>query len=130
MLTNHSSLLKTALRVDGAVSSLLGIICLLFSKAVAGFLGIPASWIILALGMGVIVYAIELFLAARAEPVNLGIAKFAVYGNLIWVLASAALIFANLVPFTTAGKWAVAILADVVLVFAIFQYLGLRRLAK
>lgn len=130
MLTNNSSLLKTALLVDGAVSFLLGIICLLFSKAIAGFLGIPASWIILALGMGVIVYAIELFLAARAEPVNLGIAKFATYGNLAWVLASAVLIFANLLPFPTTGKWAFAVLADVVLVLAIFQYLGLRRLVK
>lgn len=129
MLANNSSLLKTALLVDSAVCFLGGIACLLSSKAIAGFLGISASWIILALGAGVVAYAIEVFLAARAEPLNMGIARFAAYGNLVWVLASAVLIFANLVPFTTAGKWAIAIVADVVLVLAIFQHVGLRRAA-
>jgi hypothetical protein len=69
-------------------------------------------------------------LAARSEPVNTGIARFAVYADLAWVVGSAVLIFANLVPFTTAGKWTIAIIADVVLVFAILQYVGLRRVAR
>jgi len=77
-----------------------------------------------------IVYGVEIYLGARAEPVHMGIAKFAVYADLAWVLGSAVLVFANLVPFTTAGKWAIAIIADVVLVFAILQYVGLRRVAR
>lgn len=130
MLANNSPLLRNALRLDSAFSFISGLAFLLFSKAIAGFLGVSASWVILAIGAGVIVYAVELYLAARAEPVHLGIARFAAYGNLVWVLASAVLIFANIVPFTTAGKWAIAIVADIVLVLGIFQYLGLRRLAK
>ncbi|RPI96371.1 MAG: hypothetical protein EHM40_01545 [Chloroflexi bacterium] len=130
MLANNSPLLKNALRLDSAFSFLSGLAFLLFSKAIASFLGMSASRVILAIGVGVIVYAVELYLAARAEPVHTGIARFAVYGNLVWVLGSAVLIFANIVPFTTAGKWAIAIVADIVLVFGIFQYLGLRRLAK
>ena len=130
MLANHSSLLKNTLFGNSAFSFISGIAFLLFSKAIAGFLGLSASWIILALGVGLIVYGIEIYLAARAESVNTGIAKFAVYADLAWVLGSAVLIFANLVPFTTAGKWAIAIIADIVLIFAILQYVGLRRLAR
>jgi hypothetical protein len=130
MVTNNSSLLKTALFADSAICFAGGIACLFFSKAIAGFLGIAASWIILALGVGVTVYAVEAYLVARAEPVKIGFAKFAAYGNLVWVLGSAVLIFANLVPFTTAGKWTIALIADTVLVLAIFEYLGLRRAAK
>lgn len=130
MLKNNSSLLKKALLADSEICFISGIACVLFSRAIAGFLGVSASWIILALGAGVIVYAVEVFLAARAEPVNMGIARFAAYGNLVWVLASAVLIFANLIPFTTAGKWTIALVADVVLVLGIFQYVGLRRLAR
>ena len=130
MLANNSSLLKNALFGDSAFSFISGLAFLLFSKAIASLLGVSASWIIPAIGVGVIVYAIEIYLAARAEPVHMGIARFAVYGNLVWVLGSALLIFANLVPFSTAGKWTIAIIADVVLVFAIFQYIGLRRVAK
>jgi len=130
MLASNSSLLKNALFIDSVFSFTSGAAFLLFSKAVASLLGVSASWIIPAIGVGVIVYALEIYLAARAEPVNTGIARFAVYGNLVWVLGSAVLIFANLIPFSTAGKWTIAIIADVVLVFAIFQYIGLRRLAK
>ena len=130
MVTNNSSLLKNALFIDSVTSFLIGIACLLFSKAVASFLGVSASWIILALGVGIIVYAIEVYLGARAEPVHMGIAMFAAYGNLVWVLGSAVLIFANLVPLTMAGKWAIAIAADIVLVFAILQHIGLRRVAQ
>jgi hypothetical protein len=130
MLANQSSLLKNTLFGNSAFSFLSGVVCLLFSRAIASFLGVSASWIVLALGVGLIVYGIEIFLAAKAEPVDTGIAKFAVYADLAWVLGSVILIFANLVPLTTAGKWTIAIVADVVLVFAILQYIGLRRLAR
>ena len=130
MLANQSSLLKNTLFGNSAFSFLSGVACLLFSGAIASFLGVSASWIIRALGVGLIVYGIEILLAARAEPVNTGIARFAVYADLAWVLGSAVLIFANLVPLTTAGKWAIAIVADIVLVFAILPYVGLRRLTR
>jgi hypothetical protein len=129
MFANHSSLLKNTLFGNSAFSFISGVACLLFSGAIASFLGLSTSWIVLALGVGLIVYGVEIFLAARAEPVNTGIATFAVYADLAWVLGSAILIFANLIPLTTAGKWAIAIVADIVLVFAILQYVGLRRLA-
>jgi hypothetical protein len=130
MLANNSSLLKNTLFSNSVFSFLSGVACVLFSRAIASFLGVSASWIVLALGVGLIVYGTEIFLAARAKPVNTGIAKFAVYADLAWVLGSAVLIFANLVPLTTAGKWAIAFIADIVLVFAILQYVGLRRLAR
>lgn len=130
MVTNHSSLLKRALLVDSALSFLGGGAFLLFSKAIASSFGLSGSWIILLVGVIAIVYGIEVYLAARAEPVKTGVAKFAAYGNLAWVLGSAILIFANLAPFTAAGKWTLALIADAVLVLAIFQLLGLRRLTK
>lgn len=130
MSVQKSSLLRSALYGNSAFSFASGLAFLLFSKAISAFLGITASWIILVLGISLVLYGIEILLAARAEPVHTGIAKFAVYADLAWVIASAGLIFANLVDFTTAGKWAIAILADVVLVFAIVQFVGLRRLAK
>lgn len=130
MLPNHPSFLRNALLSDSVLSIISGVAFLLFSKAIAGFIGLRASSIILVLGIGFIVYSAELFLAARSEPVNTRVARFAIYANLAWVLGSALLIFANIVPFTTAGKWAIAIIADIVLVFAILQYVGLRRLAR
>ena len=128
MPTTKSSLLKNALIGNSVFSFLSGLACLLFSAAIANFLGISASSIILVLGIGLILYAIEIYLGARTNPVHKGIATFAVYADFTWVLGSAVLIFANLVDFTTAGKWTIAIVADLVLVFAILQFVGLRRL--
>jgi len=130
MSTNNSSLLKYALYGNSAFSFISGLGFLLFSKTIAAFLGIPASWVILVLGIGLMLYGIEIFLGARAEPVHAGIARFAVYADFTWVVLSAALIFTNLAAFTTAGKWAIAIVADIVLVFGILQVVGLRRLVK
>ena len=129
-MSTNSSLLRNTLFSNSVFSFLSGAAALLFSKAIASFLGLSASWILLVLGVGLIVYGVELYLAARAEPVHTGIARFAVYADLAWVLGSAVLIFVNLVPFTTAGKWAIAIIADVVLVFAVLQYVGFRKLTK
>lgn len=130
MSTDNSYLLRKALLGNSAFSFISGILALLFSNAIAAYLGLAPAWIILALGAGLVLYGIEIFLAARTEPTNTGIARFAVYADLAWVLGSAALIFADLVPLTTAGKWTIAIVADIVLVFAIFQYVGLRRAAR
>jgi len=129
MSTNNSSLLRNALYGNSAFSFTSGLAFLLSSKAIAAFLGISASWVMLALGVGLVLYGVEIFMGARSQPVHTGIARFAVYADFAWVALSAALIFTNLVAFTTAGKWAIAIVADIVLVFAILQFMGVRRLA-
>ena len=48
--------------------------------------------------------------------------------DVLWVLGSVALIFSNQIPLTVAGKWAVALVADVVALFAVLQYVGVRRM--
>jgi hypothetical protein len=130
MVTNNSSLLKNALFVDSVFSFISGIAALLFSKAIVGFLGVSTSWVIPVFGMIAIIYSVGIYLAARAKPVHMGLARFATYGNLIGFVAVALLIFANLVPFTTAGKWTMAVVADIALILSLLQYVGLRRLAK
>ena len=130
MSTNNSSLLRNALYGNSIFSFTSGLAFVLFSNAIATFLGLSASWVILALGAGLLLYGWQIYTAARAESINTGFAQFAVYADLAWVLGSAVLIFTNFVAFTTPGKWGIAIIADIVLVFAILQYVGLRRMAK
>ena len=129
-MLNNPSLLKNALFCESALAVIGSAALLYFSKPIASFFNLSAPWIILALGAGVIVYAIIVYFAARAQPVNTGVAKLAMYGNLAGVLGGVVLIFANLLPFTTAGKWIVAVIADIALILFLSQYVGLRRLAK
>ena len=54
----------------------------------------------------------------------------AIDGDLAWVLGSAIIIFLPSSSLSAAGKWAVAIVADIVLVFAIWQFFAMRAAQK
>jgi hypothetical protein len=86
--------------------------------------------VILVLGNILVAYALVVFSQSRAQPLNLSFARFAILADVLWVLGSTALVFTDMVAFTTAGKWAIAIIADIVLIFAIVQYVGLRKITK
>jgi hypothetical protein len=128
MSTNNSSLLRNALYGNSIFCSTSGLAFAVFSGPIADFLGLSASWIILVLGIGLLLYGLEVFWFARKDSINQGFAKFVISADIVWVLGSLSLIFTNLVAFTSPGKWAIAIIADIVLVFAIAQYIGLRRM--
>jgi len=127
MSTNNSSLLRNALYGNSIFCATSGLAFTLFSGPIASFLGLSASWIILVLGIGLLLYGIEVFIFARKENISHGFAKFVIGADIVWVLGSALLIFTNLVAFTSPGKWAIAIIADIGLGFAVVQYVGLRR---
>jgi hypothetical protein len=46
----------------------------------------------------------------------------------VWVIGSYVLIV--VVPFSVGGKWVVALVAELVLAFAVVQWLGIRRIRK
>jgi hypothetical protein len=46
-----------------------------------------------------------------------------------WVAGSLALLLSGIAPLTVMGKWLIAILADIVGIFAVLQYIGLQRLS-
>lgn len=55
-------------------------------------------------------------------------AWIAVILDIVWVVGSYVLLFA--VRFSVGGKWAVAAVAEVVFLFAVIQWLGLRRVVR
>jgi len=125
---DRPQLLRSALLGNSIFSFLSGLDFALFSRTVAEFLGLSSPTVILVLGLGLIAFALIVFIQARAQPVSLSFARFAIAADLLWVVGSAILIFTNLVAFTTPGKWAISIIADIVLTFAIAQFVGLRRI--
>ena len=128
MSTNNSSLLRNALYGNSIFCSTSGFAFILFFKPISTFLGLSVPWVIFVLGIGLLLYGIEVFIFAGKETTSESFAKFFIGADLAWVLGSAILIFTNLVALTTSGKWAIAAIADIVLVFAIVQFVGLRRM--
>ena len=91
----------------------------------AYLLGVAATGLLLALGIGLIGYAFGLFLTAARLPRTRGSAWMATVLDTTWVLGSILLIEAGLL--TAVGNALVGVVAVLVLLFAVLQFRGLRQ---
>ena len=91
-------------------------------------LGLSPDVSLVILGIGLIVFAASLVISARRQHLKTSDAWIAVLMDLAWVLGSYLLIF--VVPFSTGGKWVVGAVAELVLLFAVLQFVGIRRMQK
>ena len=121
-------LLKKALTGNAVFSVVSGVAILLANRWLVKFLGLPDKVSLAILGVSLVVYAAILGLNARRPKIKITDAWVAVVMDAIWVVGSYALIF--LVPFSVGGKWVVALVTELVLAFAILQWLGIRRIRK
>jgi hypothetical protein len=127
MIDVHASCAKHfwAMRFSPTLSGL----TILFAQGwVLQILGLSSSVNLLILGVGLIVFAVTLVINARKQQVKKSDAWIAVLMDLAWVVGSYVLIF--LVPFSPKGKWVVGIVAELVLLFAVLQFVGIRRIQK
>jgi hypothetical protein len=120
--------LRKALMGNALFSTLSGLTILLAQGWVLRILGLPSSVNLLVLGAGLIVFAVTLVINARKQKVKKSDAWIAVLMDVAWVLGSYILIF--IVPFSMEGKWVVGVVAELVLVFAVLQFVGIRRIQK
>jgi hypothetical protein len=119
-------LLKKALTGNALFSILSGVAILFTNRWLVRFLGLPETVSLVILGVGLIGYAATLLLNARRPTIKMTDAWVAVIMDLVWVVGSYVLI--TVVPFSVGGKWVIASVAELVLAFAILQWLGIRRI--
>lgn len=131
--------LRRAFKTNAVFSFLSGLLFLLAPLPVAQFLGIhqthifnviPGATFILSLGIGLLAFAGWVYLTAVSRPIARGAAIAILVGDAGWVVASILLIVTGALPLTTEGSWGVLIAADIVLGFAIWEFVGIRRMAK
>ena len=121
-------LLKKALTGNAVFSILSGVAILAANRWLVKFLGLPEEASLAILGISLIVYAGILWLNARGPEIKITAAWIAILMDAAWVAGSYLLIF--VVPLSVGGKWMVALVAELVLAFAILQWLGMRRIRK
>jgi len=125
---SHTCLLRKALIGNALFSTLSGLTILFAQRWVLRILGLSSSVNLLILGVGLIVFAVTLIINARKQQVKKSDAWIAVLMDLAWVVGSCVLIL--VVPFSMGGRWVVALVAELVLVFAVLQFVGIRRIQK
>ena len=128
MRKDSAQFLRRALLADGVVSGLSGLMLVVLSGPIAALLGVRSPGTVAVVGVALLVYAAALLSNARREMPQRGEAAIAVALNVAWVVVSLAVIAAGWL--SVAGNWVVGLVADVVLIFAILQAVGLRRMAS
>ena len=124
------SLLRRAMRGNAVFSAVSGLAFALFSSVLSTTLGIPWPGVLLAVGIVLIIYAIDLAWITSSERFDIRWGMAAVGLDIVWVLGSAVILMGGLLPLTAVGWWVVAIAADIVLIFAVVQAVGIRRIRQ
>jgi hypothetical protein len=121
-----TNFLRHSLRANALFSTLSGLVFAVASAPVAAILGDVAPLLVFGVGLQLLLFAAALvWLASRSEiSVPLTIAVIA--ADLLWVLGTAVVVHADL--FARQGEILALVLADVVLVLAILQSIGVRRM--
>ena len=122
--------IRNVLRADGVFCGLVGISALVGAAPLAALMGIPAPVALVVLGIVCIIYAAILFAFAARERISRWVAITPFVLNILWVVDSIILLSLGLLPLTTVGFWIVVALADIAAVFAIAQFIGIRRMSR
>ena len=124
----ESMLLRRVLQANAAFSTLSGIALVAAAGQLAALMGVGRSWILLAIGAVLLVFAVTLLVNSLRENIKENEVVQAIISDGVWVAASIVIAFMGIV--STAGIWMVAIVACLVLSFAILQAAGLRKLRR
>ena len=124
---NHPShFLRLSVRANALFSSLSGFVFILASARVAAILGdVPALWVV-AVGLQLLLFAGALVWLASRPEISLPLAVGVIVADLLWVLGTGVVVYADVLP--SQGEILVLVLADVVLIMAVAQSIGVRRL--
>ncbi len=127
MMNVHSSpLLRQALLADAATSAGFGLLMLIGAGPLSGLLGLPEMLLRIA-GLILLPYAVFIGWLGLRETIRKPVAWAVVLGNALWALDSLLLLASGWVSPTSAGYAFVIAQGLVVLMYAEFQYVGLRR---
>lgn len=128
-LSASNSLLRRALQGDGLFGIISGLVCIFAASPIASYMGLAGSLPILVLGIVLIVWGVGLFALSSRAVIDRRLSVTVILANVAWVIGSLIILAADLFALSTGGRWALLIVADMVTLFAIAEFVGLRRMS-
>jgi len=131
-----SALLRKAMLANAAFSTISGLVFVLFAEEIAVFEGLGTSAAGLVTEVGILLFVFASFLVfavnrfktkSRALFIS---GEIAVALDVLWVIGTVIVIVFDMPAMTVGGQWAAIIVALLVLDFAVFQFIGLKRMYK
>lgn len=124
---SESNLLTYAVRGNALFSASSGLALALFARTLSALTGLQPPLAITITGLILVGYAVWLWRLTARSSIPTAAAWLVIALDVLWVLGSLIVILAGWSLLTQTGKWLVAILADVVGLFAVVQFIGLKR---
>jgi uncharacterized membrane protein YesL len=125
-----TSLLTKVLRADGVFALVSGAVLILAAGPIAGLIELSFPLALAIAGVLFIGYGALLLYFAGREPENRRVARIAIVLNVLWAIGSYAGVIFGWFPVNSAGNWAIILAAEAVIIFAILEFVALRRLEK
>ena len=124
---SHEGLLRNTLRGNAIFSVISGLVFAFAAGPAANFMGLPSPIILIAIGLGLLPFAYMVHRIATGSPLNAAGAKTIIALDAIWVVGSYLVLLLAWASLTVGGRWFVALQAEAVFLFALFQMIGVRR---
>jgi hypothetical protein len=118
----QSSYARRVLWGNAIFSGVSGGLFSLASTIVAAFLGVDAPLAVTIIGIGLLAYAALIVWYVTRPTISWVIVLCAAIADTVWVLLSVALLVTNVITLSSAGVWAVVVVALIVGGFAVAQY--------
>ena len=119
--------LTTSMRANAVFSAISGVAAIGLAVFADRGLGLE-PWLLGVLGIGLVVYGIQLTIWVRSARLTVPGARIATAADAAWVVTAAVILTAYPSAMDTTGRIVLAVVSLVVADFAIMQALGLRRL--
>ena len=124
----NGRLLRRTLQGNGIFSSLCTVLMIVAARPLSEWFGLhPAVFVIM--GLAFIPFILFIFYIVRQPQINPTYARVILFLDVAWVVLTPLLLLSGWLPLTTEGKWVIVLTTDIVIVLAVLEYVGLRRLA-
>jgi hypothetical protein len=123
---DRQSWLRYSLLANAVFSTLSGLTFAIGAGAVASFIGVAEVALVRVAGLGLLGFAAYVAFVATRPEIDLKAALAIIVGDLSWVVGTVPIVLLDLL--STQGVVAAFVVADVVLLFAALQYIGVRRI--
>jgi len=121
----NDRLLRYSLRGNAAFSTLSGLASLAFAGPLTSALGMEPPLALQVLGAQLLGFAVLLVWLASRPLIRPAFAWAVIAADLLWVAGTLPVVMSG--QLTSAGNWTALMIADLVALFALLQYLGVRR---
>lgn len=121
------TLLRRTLLANALFSTFCAFACLFWSKPLAALLGMNEPLVLIDLGLVILLFAPVVAWIALRPQLNRRFVTTIFLLDAAWVVISIILLLTDWVAFTSAGKWLVGGVTDVVALLAVLEYWGLRQ---